>query len=141
MGRRPSLVWDLNALLFSDVPSNRMMCWTESRGCAGVPATRRVSRTGTRGIVEGRLIDLLALAARGVNGPNTTGTGVVLADLLRRQATQLAERRRGQVRRQIWFSDPAYGIAGDYQGERAAEEELPCSVYRLDPRDGDLDRH
>ena len=33
----------------------------------------------------------------------------------------------------VWFTDPHYGIAMDYEGERA-EEELPCHVYRLDPR-------
>ena len=38
----------------------------------------------------------------------------------------------------IWFTDPHYGLAIDYEGERA-EEELPCHVYRLDPRDGKLD--
>jgi gluconolactonase len=37
----------------------------------------------------------------------------------------------------IWFSDPAYGINGDYQGARA-EQELPCNVYRLDPQNGRL---
>ena len=32
----------------------------------------------------------------------------------------------------IWFTDPHYGIMTDYEGFRA-EQELPCSVYRVDP--------
>jgi gluconolactonase len=32
----------------------------------------------------------------------------------------------------IWFTDPHYGIATDYEGFRA-EQELPCTVYRVDP--------
>jgi gluconolactonase len=32
----------------------------------------------------------------------------------------------------IWFTDPTYGIRGDYEGERA-ESELKPAVYRVDP--------
>lgn len=32
----------------------------------------------------------------------------------------------------IWFSDPHYGIATDYEGTKS-EQELPCNVYRVDP--------
>jgi gluconolactonase len=35
----------------------------------------------------------------------------------------------------IWFTDPPYGIQGDYEGSRA-ESELPNSVYRVDPANG-----
>ena len=35
----------------------------------------------------------------------------------------------------IWFTDPGYGIDGEYEGH-AAERELPASVYRLDPKTG-----
>ncbi|TMH28394.1 MAG: SMP-30/gluconolactonase/LRE family protein, partial [Betaproteobacteria bacterium] len=33
----------------------------------------------------------------------------------------------------VWFSDPAFGISGDYEGYRA-EPQLPTNLYRLDPR-------
>ena len=32
----------------------------------------------------------------------------------------------------VWFTDPTYGIRGDYEGERA-EPELKPAVYRVDP--------
>ena len=35
----------------------------------------------------------------------------------------------------IWFTDPPYGIRGDYEGFRA-ESETPPAVYRVDPQDG-----
>ena len=38
----------------------------------------------------------------------------------------------------VWFTDPVFGIAGDYEGDRA-EPELPQNVYRLDPGSGRLD--
>jgi gluconolactonase len=35
----------------------------------------------------------------------------------------------------IWFTDPAFGLLGDYEGNRG-EPELPMNVYRLDPSTG-----
>jgi gluconolactonase len=35
----------------------------------------------------------------------------------------------------IWFTDPPYGIRGDYEGNRA-EPELKEAVYRVDPQNG-----
>ncbi|MDQ0448602.1 sugar lactone lactonase YvrE [Methylobacterium aerolatum] len=35
----------------------------------------------------------------------------------------------------IWFTDPGYGIDGNYEGHKATAE-LPAQVYRLDPSTG-----
>jgi gluconolactonase len=35
----------------------------------------------------------------------------------------------------VWFTDPPYGIRGDYEGQRA-EQELKEAVYRVDPQSG-----
>jgi gluconolactonase len=40
----------------------------------------------------------------------------------------------------IWFSDPAYGIDADYEGDRQAPEVDGCHVYRIDPKSGAVDR-
>ena len=37
----------------------------------------------------------------------------------------------------IWFTDPPYGIRGNYEGFRA-ESELPNAVYRVDPTTGGI---
>ena len=37
----------------------------------------------------------------------------------------------------LWFSDPSFGIASDFEGERA-EQELPHGVYRIDGVTGEL---
>jgi gluconolactonase len=34
----------------------------------------------------------------------------------------------------IWFTDPAYGIDADYEGDRQTPEVGGCHVYRIDPR-------
>jgi gluconolactonase len=37
----------------------------------------------------------------------------------------------------IWFTDPHYGIATNYEGYKS-EQELPCQVYRVDPASGSI---
>jgi gluconolactonase len=37
----------------------------------------------------------------------------------------------------IWFTDPMYGISGNYEGFKA-ESELPVAVYRVDGRTGQI---
>jgi gluconolactonase len=37
----------------------------------------------------------------------------------------------------IWFTDPTWGIMGDYEGNRA-ESETKQAVYRVDPRSGEI---
>jgi gluconolactonase len=37
----------------------------------------------------------------------------------------------------IWFTDPLYGIANDYEGGRQASEQPPA-VHRLEPESGDI---
>src|SRR6202008_5093771 len=39
----------------------------------------------------------------------------------------------------IWFTDPNYGISGNYEGFKG-EQELPVSVYRVDPKNGQIDK-
>lgn len=37
----------------------------------------------------------------------------------------------------VWFTDPGYGIVGNYEGNKA-EKELKEAVYRIDPKDGSI---
>jgi gluconolactonase len=39
----------------------------------------------------------------------------------------------------IWFTDPTYGISGDYEGNKG-EKELKEAVYRFDPKTNQLDK-
>ena len=38
----------------------------------------------------------------------------------------------------IWFTDPAYGIGGYYEGVKAEQEQEKHNVYRVDPKSGDI---
>jgi gluconolactonase len=39
--------------------------------------------------------------------------------------------------RSVWFTDPSYGIASNYEGEKAVSEIGACNIYRVDPLTGD----
>ena len=36
----------------------------------------------------------------------------------------------------VWFTDPGYGIQGNYESSRQRPFELPTNVYRIDPGTG-----
>jgi gluconolactonase len=36
----------------------------------------------------------------------------------------------------IWFTDPSYGIDGDYEGQLSPHEQNGCHVWRIDPASG-----
>ncbi len=117
-------------VIWSDIPNNRMLRWEEDGGTVSVFRKPSGHANGNTVDRQGRLITcehggrrvvrtehdgrLAVLAARfdgkRLNSPNDV---VVTAD------------------GSIWFTDPPFGIASNYEGE-AAEAELPHAVYRID---------
>ncbi len=131
-------VWfgDSGTLLFSDIPNNRIMRWIEGIGASVYRQPSRFANGNTRDR-EGRLISCLH-GARAVARTEHDGTVTILAD--RYEGKRLNSPNDVVVTSDgaIWFTDPHYGIAQDYEGEGVAEEEQPCRVYRLDGRSGAL---
>jgi gluconolactonase len=124
-------VWfgDQGCLLFSDIPSNRILRWTED----GVTTFRNPSNytNGHTRDRQGRLVSC-EHGTRRVTRTDWDGQITVLADgfdgkPLNSPNDVIVARDGG-----IWFSDPHYGIMSDYEGFRAVQE-LPCQVYRIDP--------
>jgi gluconolactonase len=130
-------VWfaDAGALLFSDIPNDRILRWIDG---AGVSVFREPSgfANGNTRDREGRLVTC-SHGARAVLRTELDGSITILAD--RYQGKRLNSPNDVVVRSDgsIWFTDPHYGIKADYEGGRA-EQELPCNVYRLDPGSGTL---
>jgi gluconolactonase len=128
-------VWfgDAGCLLFSDIPSNRIMRWTPGHGVSVYRHPSNFSNGHTRDR-EGRLVSC-EHGARRVTRTEHDGTITVIADAYRgkrlNSPNDVVVRSDGT----IWFTDPHYGIMTDYEGHRA-EQELPCNVYRVDPRTG-----
>jgi gluconolactonase len=130
-------VWfgDAECLLFSDIPNNRILRWSESEGVSVYRSPAAFANGGSRDR-SGRLVSCLH-GARAIARTEYDGSLTVLAD--RFQGKRLNSPNDLVVKSDgtIWFTDPHYGIMTDYEGHRA-EQELPCNVYRLDPASGSL---
>ncbi len=131
-------VWfgDAGCLLFSDIPSNRIMRWTPEVGISLYRSPSNYANGHTRDR-EGRLVSC-EHGARRVTRTEHDGSITVIADGYRGKRLNSPNDVVVKSDGTIWFTDPHYGIMTDYEGYRG-EEELPCHVYRADPSNGSLD--
>ena len=129
-------VWfgDARHLLVSDIPNNRIVKWDEETGV--LSHFRRPSdyANGNTRDRQGRLVTC-EHGARRVTRTEHDGRITVLMD--RFEGKRLNSPNDVVVKSDgsVWFTDPPFGLLGDYEGERA-EQELKESVYRLDPATG-----
>ncbi|MCX7888475.1 MAG: SMP-30/gluconolactonase/LRE family protein [Rhodobacteraceae bacterium] len=126
----------MGCLLFSDIPENRMMRWTEDGqlGLFRAPADFANGNTRDR---QGRLVTCHH-GTRSVVRTEHDGTRTILAD---RFAGQRLNSPNDVVVRSdgsIWFTDPTYGIMSDYEGHAAPREQAANRVYRIDPASGEV---
>ncbi len=133
----PAWFGDGRYLLFSDIPNNKIMRWTEE---TGVVSEYRYPSNNSNGNARdncGRLITCEHLTRR-VTRTELDGSVTVIADSFRKSKlnapNDVAIHRDGA----IWFTDPGYGILNNYEGDRS-EPELPTAVYRIDPISGTTD--
>ena len=117
-------------LLWSDLPNNRIMKWEEETGHVIVfrkPSNYANGNTQDR---QGRLVTC-EHGSRRVTRTEHDGSITVILD--RYDGKPLNSPNDVVVKSDgsIWFSDPPFGIAGNYEGN-AATPELPQNVYRVD---------
>ena len=128
-------VWfaDHETLLFSDIPNNRILRWTE----AGVSVFRSPSHfsNGQTRDRQGRLITC-SHHHRNVTRTELNGAITILADNFEGYRLNSPNDVVVKSDDSIWFTDPHYGINTDYEGGRQMPERPAC-VYRLSP-DGQL---
>jgi gluconolactonase len=131
-------VWfgDHNCLLFSDIPNNRTLRWSEQHGVSSFLQPSEFANGQTRDR-EGRLIQChhrsRCLTRLEHNGSSTTLVSQARGQRLN-APNDVVVKRDGS----IWFSDPLYGLMNDYEGGRQ-ESEQPPALYRLDPSSGEAE--
>ena len=129
-------VWfgDARHLLVSDIPNNRIVKWDEETGL--LSNFRRPSdfANGNTRDRQGRLVTC-EHGGRRVCRTEHDGTITTLMDAFEGKRLNSPNDVVVKSDGTIWFTDPAFGLGGDYEGNRA-EQELPANVYRLDPSTG-----
>jgi gluconolactonase len=129
-------VWfgDGRYLLWSDIPNDRIMRWDEPSGNVTVfrqPANNSNGNTRDR---QGRLVTCEHLSRR-VTRTEYDGTITVVLDRFEGKRLNSPNDVAVKSDGSIWFTDPPFGILGNYEGERA-ESELAPAVYRVDGTTG-----
>jgi gluconolactonase len=129
-------VWfgDGRYLLWSDIPNNRILKWEEETGTVSVFRKPSNNANGNTRDRQGRLVTC-EHDARRVTRTDYDGSITVLID--RFDGKRLNSPNDVVVKSDgsIWFTDPPFGITGNYEGH-VAEQELPMAVYRIDGQTG-----
>ena len=130
-------VWfgDGRYLLWSDIPNCRILKWEEETGAVSVYRRPSDYANGNTRDRLGRLVTC-EHGARRVTRTEHDGTITVLMD--RWQGRRLNSPNDVVVKSDgsVWFTDPPFGILGDYEGHRA-EPEVGQHVYRVDGDTGE----
>jgi gluconolactonase len=130
-------VWfgDGRFLLWSDIPNNRILKWDEETGETSVfrkPSNYANGNTRDR---QGRLITC-EHDSRRLTRTEHDGTITVLIDSFDGKPLNSPNDVVVKSDGSIWFSDPPFGIRGNYEGHFAAPEQKTTNVFRLDPQTG-----
>jgi gluconolactonase len=130
-------VWfgDGRYLLWSDIPNNRILRWTEETGEVSVYRSPSNNSNGNTRDKQGRLITC-EHDARRVTRTEHDGTVTVLMDRFEGKRLNAPNDVVVHEDDHVWFTDPGYGILLNYEGH-LAEFELPTNVYRLNPDTGE----
>jgi len=127
----PVYFGDGRYLLWSDIPNNRMLKWEEETGAVSVyrrPSNFANGHTRDR---QGRLVSC-EHGGRRVTRTEYDGTITVLMDHFDGRRLNSPNDVVAKADGSIWFTDPTFGILGNYEGYKS-EPEIEANVYRLDP--------
>ena len=130
-------VWfgDGRYLLWSDIPNDRVMRWSEESGAVSVfrqPSRFANGHTRDR---QGRLLSC-EHGERRVTRTEYDGRITVILDRFEGKRLNSPNDIVVKSDDSIWFTDPPFGILGHYEGDRA-EPELSTNIYRVDGRSGE----
>jgi gluconolactonase len=131
-------VWfgDGRYLLFSDIPNDRILRWTEETGKVSVFRSPSNYSNGLTRDRQGRLVSCEHNTRR-VTRTEYDGTITVLIDKYQGKMLNAPNDIVVHPNGSIWFTDPGYGILTNYEGH-IDKFELPANVYRLDPSNNTL---
>jgi gluconolactonase len=124
-------------LLWSDIPNNVQMRWTEENGHVSTFRNPSGYSNGNTFDFEGRQL-ACEHGGRRVVRYEHNGTVTVIAERFQGKHLNSPNDIVVHPDGSIWFTDPFYGINGNYEGFRA-DKELKEAIYRVDPKTGQID--
>ena len=128
---------DQHALLFSDIPNERILRYDESSGYVSLYRGSSGNANGNTRDLQGRLVTCEQGAGR-VTRTEPDGTVTVLADSFEGRRLNSPNDVVVKSDGSVWFSDPSYGRETSFVGVPRPRELDVDGVYRLDPGDGRL---
>jgi gluconolactonase len=124
-------------LLFSDIPNNRIMRYCEDDGHLSVFRQPSMNSNGNTIDREGRLITC-EHGGRRVTRTELDGSITIIADKCNGKKLNSPNDVAVTSDGSIWFTDPIYGIGGNYEGIKEQPEQEKHNVFRVDPKSGDI---
>jgi gluconolactonase len=124
-------------LIFSDIPNNRLLRFDDTDGSVSVFRTPSNYANGNTVDSLGRLITCEHLTRRVTRTEHDGGLSVIAASFggqMLNSPNDAVVAADGSV----WFSDPTYGIDGDYEGKTSLSETGANCLYRVSPGADDI---
>ena len=125
-------------LVWSDIPNNRQMRWMEEDGHVSTFRVPSDYSNGNTFDYEGRQV-CCQHALRRVCRFEPDGTVTTIADKFNGKPLNSPNDIVVHPDGAIWFTDPPYGILGNYEGFQA-KQELKEAVYRVDPKTAKIEK-
>src|SRR4051794_40483826 len=124
-------------VLFSDIPNNRIMRFSEDDGHTSVYRQPSMNSNGNTIDREGRLLTC-EHSGRRVTRTELDGSITIIADSYNGKKLNSPNDLVVASDGSVWFVDPGYGIGGYYEGIKAEKEQAKNNVYRVDPKSGEV---
>ncbi|MDH3419631.1 MAG: SMP-30/gluconolactonase/LRE family protein [Gammaproteobacteria bacterium] len=124
-------------VVWSDIPNNRQMRWIEDDGHVSVMRSPSGNSNGNTFDYSGRQLSC-EHGGRRVSRYEPDGTVTVIADSYNGRPLNSPNDVVVHPDGSIWFTDPPFGIRGNYEGNRAVPE-LKEAVYRVDGTSGRIE--
>jgi len=118
-------------LLVSDIPNNRIMKYSEKDGSFSVFRANANYANGNTRDRQGRLVSCEHSVTRRVTRTERDGKITVLADNFEGKRLNAPNDIVVKSDDSIWFTDPLFGINGEWEGSRAKPEQATTNVYRI----------
>ena len=133
----PVYFGDGRYLLFSDIPNNRIIRYDETDGSTSVFNANSRNSNGQTRDRQGRLISC-EHSGRQVCRTEYDGSQTILADSYQGKRLNSPNDVVVSSDGAVWFTDPTYGIDGEYEGDYAESEIGASHLYRIDPATGEI---